>query len=147
SRRRSVLLPEPLGPSTSVKDPRSIVRSTSPTSRVPLRTTSAMRQRMGKPWISTITDKCPTSNERGGCVQDKYDRDEHDAERERERQIALARLESDRSRHHARDAIDVAADDHHRADLRNRAPESCKQYGRKRKPGVPQQREGGAPCA
>ena len=52
--------------------------------------------------------------------------------RERERQVALGRLERDRGGHHARDAVDVAADDHHRADLGDRAAERGEQHGRDR---------------
>ena len=61
---------------------------------------------------------------------------------ERERQVALARLERDRRRHHARDAVDVAADDHHRADLGDRAAEAGEQHRDQRKPRVPEQRRG-----
>ena len=54
-----------------------------------------------------------------------------DAERHRRRQVALAGLERDgRGRHHARDAVDVAADDHHRADFGDRAAEPGDEHGR-----------------
>ena len=56
-------------------------------------------------------------------VDDEHDGDEYEPETERERQIALARLERDRGRHHARHAVDVAADDHHGADLGRGAAE------------------------
>ena len=40
-----------------------------------------------------------------------------DAERQRQRQGALAGFQRDRRCHDAREAVDIAADDHHRADL------------------------------
>src|SRR5215218_2121989 len=94
SMRNSVLLPEPFGPSTAVNVPRSMTRSTSPTRRVPWRATPACRQRIGSPAaLSSITCKRPTAHKRGGGVQQQHDEDQDDAERQRERQVALAGLQ------------------------------------------------------
>ena len=52
---------------------------------------------------------------------------------ERQRQVALAGLQRDRGGHHARDAVDVAADDHHRADLGHGAAERRSSTHRQRR--------------
>ena len=60
---------------------------------------------------------------------------------ERERQVALGGLERDRRGHHARHAVDVAADDHHRADLGRRAAEAGEHRRDEREADVPEQRQ------
>ena len=72
-----------------------------------------------------------------GEIENDDERDQHEAEPQRERQIALARFEGDGCRHDARHAIDIAPDDHHCADLGDRAAEPGKQYGGQRVTCVP----------
>ena len=74
-------------------------------------------------------------------VQGKHDGDQHEPETECERQVALGGFQRDGGRHHARHAVDVAADDHHRADLGARAPEPRKNCGEQREANVPEHRE------
>ena len=76
-------------------------------------------------------------------VEREHDREQHEAETERQRQVALRCLERDRSRHHARDAVDVAADDHHGADFGDRAPERREHDRHQREAQVVQQRDRG----
>ena len=54
--------------------------------------------------------------------------------------IALRGLQRDGRRHDAREAVDVAADDHHGADLGRRAAEAREQDGDQREARIPQQR-------
>ena len=61
-------------------------------------------------------------------------------EPERERQVALARLERDRRRHDASDAVDVAADDHDGADFGGGAAEPRQHDRDERIARVPEQR-------
>ncbi len=65
------------------------------------------------------------------------------AEAQRQRQVALRRLERDRRGHHPGDAVDVAADDHHRAHFGYRAAEPRQHDRHQRKAQVPQQRQRG----
>ena len=58
------------------------------------------------------------------ALMSEHHGDEDEPEPQRERQVALARLERDRRRHHARDAVDVAADDHDGADFGGGAAEA-----------------------
>jgi hypothetical protein len=62
-------------------------------------------------------------------VQEGHDGEQHGAERQRQREVALAGLERDGGGHHACDAIDVAADDHHRAHFGDGASERGERDG------------------
>ena len=66
--------------------------------------------------------------------------DQHEAEPDGERQIALRCLERDGRRHHAREAVDVAADDHDRANLGRRPAEAGEQDGDEGEARIPEQR-------
>ena len=57
------------------------------------------------------------------------DAQQHQAQAQRQREIALAGLQRDGRGHHPRDAGDIAADDHHRAHLGYRATEGGEQHG------------------
>ena len=142
STRSSVLLPAPLGPSRTVRPPATSMRS------MPAEHGHAARRRgdlhqAGSADRWRAQPKRAFAHPRVICadrVQQHHDRDQHQSQRQRQRQVALAGLERDRRRHHPRDAVDVAADDHHRADFRDRAAESRQQHGGQRKARVPQQR-------
>ena len=65
--------------------------------------------------------------------------DQDDAEAQRQRQIALRGLQRDRRRHHPRHMIDIAADDHDRADLGARPAEAGEERGHEAEAAVPEQ--------
>src|SRR5882724_595264 len=83
------------------------------------------------------------AQDEGGAVDDQRQRDQDKAEAERQREIALAGLERDRRRHHARDMVDVAADDHHRADFGRSSAETGEHGRYQAEAAVPQQRPDG----
>src|SRR5262245_63701950 len=129
--RRSVVLPAPFGPISTVGDPAT--------------SASEMRSRIVTPPAEKLTSSSTigrsTTGARmsprksfarppqapGGGVDHDDEGDQHEAEPDGERQIALRGLERDRGRHGAGEAVDVAAHDEHRADLRRRAAEASKQ--------------------
>src|SRR5439155_20831367 len=124
----------------NVRPPRAIVRSTSARIGVTPCTYPTPRATIGSPpadRASAKTRSRPGSCRMRGEIEDDDERDQHEAESQRERQIALARLERDCGRHHARHAVDIAPDDHYRADLGDRAAESGKQHGCERVTRVP----------
>ena len=57
------------------------------------------------------------------------DEDQHHAEADGQRQVALGGFQRDRRRHRAGEAVDVAADDDDGADFRGRTAESGEQCG------------------
>ena len=73
----------------------------------------------------------------GRGVDDNHQRYQHDAETDRERQVAFGGLQRDRGGHGAGEAVDIAADDDHRADFGRGPAESRKQRGEQAKIGRP----------
>src|SRR5438477_3243760 len=65
-------------------------------------------------------------------VESEYDRQQYEPQPQGERKIALARLERDGGGHHARDPVDVAADNHHCTNLGGGAAESRENDGDQR---------------
>src|SRR5689334_1171256 len=66
------------------------------------------------PWRIVASAKAcprPLARQMGADIDRQHEGHQHHPERKRERQVALARFERDGRRHHARDAVDVAADD------------------------------------
>ena len=134
SRRSSTLLPAPFGPTIDGARARARATRSTPSTIAGRRPNDQLERASGssddgaacgaqrhpyRRWRqSRLTQRDAARVER------QHDREQHDAEAERQRQVALAGLERDRGRHHARDAVDVAADDHHRADLGDRAAEA-----------------------
>src|SRR5579871_963069 len=80
-------------------------------------------------------------------VEREDDRDQHQAEAKGETEVALGGLERNGGRHHARDAVDIAADDNDRADFRARPAEAGEHHREERKAHVPQHRERAAQAA
>src|SRR5688500_4700607 len=124
--RISTLLPAPFGPRITLRGPASNVMSTSSRIGAPPAT--------AKPTPWSVSGRMPARPSamialralaQPVCedVEQQHDREQDDPQPERERKVALRRLERDGRGHHARDAVDVAADDHHRAHLGDRAPE------------------------
>src|SRR5579864_4974682 len=74
---------------------------------------------------------------KSGRVQREHDRNQNETECEGEWKVALACFERDRRRHDARDAIDVAADNDHRAYLAGGAAEACHHDGEQREAEIP----------
>src|SRR5579862_254734 len=142
--RSSVLLPAPFAPRMNVRSDGSMRAPTRSSTRVPRRMMVTSCATIGRPTAISTSPKTrprPLSRQMCADVDENHERDEHDAEAERERQVALARLERDRRRHHARDAIDVAADDDHRPHFRGGATEAREQHRQQRKARVPQKRQ------
>jgi hypothetical protein len=83
----------------------------------------------------------------GEGVDRQHHGDQHEAQRQRQRQVALAGFQRDGGGHHARHAVDVAADDHHRADFGDGAAEARQPRRAQRKAAVPEQRCRGARAA
>src|SRR5262249_36412695 len=126
--RSSVVLPAPFGPISTVGDPAT--------------STSEMPSRMVTPPAEKLTFPSPVGRSMTGArmvsrapqapgsgVDHDDDGDQHEAEPDGERQIAFRGLECDRGRHGAGEAVDVAAHDEHRADLRRRAAKAGEQRG------------------
>ncbi|MCY1508867.1 hypothetical protein D9M68_431910 [compost metagenome] len=78
-----------------------------------------------------------------GAVDRTDHRQQHDAQRQGQREVALAGLQRDGGGHHARDAGDVAADDHHRPHLGDGPREGREQHGGHAHPVVHQHQQGG----
>ena len=124
--RSSTLFPAPLGPRTTVRTPRSssrFTRSRIVRPRAANDTSSRTRGSSDEGGRLAMVSLGGVLDRRRGDVEREHDREQHDAEPHGERQVALRGLERDGGRHHAGEAVDVAADDHHRADLRDRAAE------------------------
>ena len=64
--------------------------------------------------------------------------DKNEPQPHRQRQIALGGFKRDRGRHGAGEAVDIAADDHHRADLGGGSSKTCQQRGEQAKARIPQ---------
>src|SRR5262249_40765431 len=138
--RSSVVLPAPFGPISTVGDPAtsaSEMRSmivTPPAEKLTSSSTigrSVTGARMVTPQIvRPPANRSPGPPQAPGSGVDHDDEgDQHEAEPDGERQIALRCLERDRGRHGAGEAVDVAAHDEHRADLRRRTSEAGEQRG------------------
>ena len=74
-----------------------------------------------------------------GDVETDDERHQHQAQRDRQSEVALAGFQRDGGGHHPRVAVDVAADDHHRADFGHRPPQPGEHRDTQGKPAVGQQ--------
>src|SRR5262249_25063270 len=100
----------------------------------PPATTDALSSMIGRSLLSArIISPGPqladAAHAPGGGVDEDDDDNQHEAEAHGERQVALRGLERRRGGHHAGEAVDVATDDHHGADLRGGAAETGEQRG------------------
>ena len=85
------------------------------------------------------------AQERCGGADGDGEPDQDDAEAECQREVALGDLERDRRGHDAGHMVDVAADDHHRADLGDGAAEAREHGGQQAVAAIPEQRRQRAP--
>src|SRR5947207_1853860 len=126
-----------------VRPPRAIVRSISARMMVAPRANDTSRTTIGSPPKARRLAEMgpgPGSRRMRGEIEQDDKRDQHEPEPERERQIALARFKRNRRRHDARDAIYIAADDHHRSYFGDRAAESREQHRGERITCIPEER-------
>ena len=105
-------------------------RTCTSTFRARRRCRSAPRRRRSEQRCGVVRHRAPLAScaarraQRDRGVDSEDDRQQDQAEGERERQVALACLERDGGGDDAGDAVDVAADDHHRADLGEARPKA-----------------------
>src|SRR5262249_34475077 len=118
----NVVLPEPLGPNSTVGGPAATARLTALRIGVaPAANATSWnaigklleRSRMGLASLSFG----PAAGGPGQRIDGQDHHDQHQPEADRERQVAFGGLERNGGCHHAGKTIDVAAHDHHRADL------------------------------
>ena len=83
----------------------------------------------------------PLPHAPGECIHGHDNGDENDAKAQGERQISFRCFERDGGCHDAREAVNIAADDHDRADFGGGASEAGEQDREERKASVPD--EGG----
>src|SRR5438552_1798440 len=114
-RRISTLLPAPLAPRITVLGPASIESDTPAMIRWPLLAYATLSSVSGRiEELIRALSEAPLRrflHELGAGVQHQHDGDQHEAQAQRERQIALRRFQRDGGGHDARHAVDVAADD------------------------------------
>ena len=77
-----------------------------------------------------------------GQVDQRHHAQQHDAQRQRQWQVALAGFQRDGRGHHAGDAVDIAAHHHHRAHLGHRTAKGGEQHRQHRAALVGQQQQG-----
>src|SRR5471032_324694 len=140
STRSSTLLPAPLGPSTTTRARPSRAKSTLSSAAWPPSVTPRPRASSGKRGALAMPLGAPFADRKRRGIQCEHHRQEDHAQRQRERQVALGGLQRDRGGHHARDAVDVASDDHHRAHFGGGAPEYREDHREERQAQVPQER-------
>src|SRR5436190_8162117 len=138
--RSNTLLPAPFAPRIPTRRVPRSVRLIPESATWSPRRTETLRASSGKTLPSAMAREAPFAHGERGGIDEEHEADEDDAEPEGERQVALARLERDRGGHDARDAVDVAADHHHRADFGSRAPAGGEGHGEERIAKVPQER-------
>src|SRR6188472_122024 len=103
--RSSTLLPAPFAPRIATRRvPRSVRLIPESAAWLPRRT-ETLRASRGKTLPSAMAREAPFAHRIGGRVDEKHESDEDVAQAQRERQVALARLERDRRGHYAGDAV------------------------------------------
>src|SRR5688572_24145495 len=95
----STLFPAPLGPRMTVRGPASIVAVTRSRMRLPFATKLTLSSARGSIALAVPALGDAFDHARAG-IEDDDERDEDETQPERERQIAFARFERDRRRHH-----------------------------------------------
>src|SRR5262245_28745754 len=118
----SVVLPEPLGPIRTVGEPASSSSVTSRRMQVSPAAKATESKTMGSVLVRSRIALSgmalrPAAHGPGHGIHNEDHRDQHQAEADGERQVAFGGFQRDGGGHHAREAVDVAADDHHRANL------------------------------
>src|SRR5580704_7176849 len=144
ARRISVLLPEPLGPIRTVGAPPRNATDICATIGTWPASSETLSRTMGNSFdgarmVSPRLDFADAPHTPRGRIDDYDQGDEDEAEPQGEGKIALRGFKRDRGRHRAGEAVNIAADDHHRSDLRRGAPEAGQQRRHQTEASVPQQ--------
>ena len=145
-----MVLPAPFGPISTVGAPGANRQRDAVEDRDVARAIADVLQhdrqigRRARAWSSPGEPFAGPARGPGERVDDDDDDDQHDAEPDRERQVALGGLQRDRRGHGAGEAVDVAADDDDGADLGGGAAEAGEQRGHQAEARIPDQRRDAA---
>src|SRR5882724_11884986 len=145
--RNSVVLPEPFGPISTVGGPgqmASDTRSSTVTWPVPwpARMVTSSKRIGRSAGMARILSRQPlagAAQEPRAGIDDNNNRDQHQAEPDRQRQIALGGFQRDGRGHGAGEAVDVTADDDDGADFGSGAAEAGQQRDHEAEAALPDQ--------